>query len=246
MELKKYDIINFLGKRYELRSYLELCTPSTGLTFSEIDQVWFEKRHRLVYRCPANVSDGDVYTFRTEHDSSRDITATIFAAKDEQAPYDLIFVDPWHTLEASREDLDGAWKLLQAGGMMVVHDCNPPDADYASPQFRPYGWCGETYRAYIDFVAFRTDADFCTVDTDYGCAVIRKAAPGEPRYRHDERLLEIWLRWSAASSNPEERYAVFDRYRSEILRLVSVEQFLESHNLLARRADDGASLVGTP
>jgi hypothetical protein len=34
-----------------------------------------------------------------------------------------------------------------------------------------------TYAAYIDFVSERDDLDFYTVDTDYGCGVIKKRGP---------------------------------------------------------------------
>lgn len=112
-ELRKYDIINLLGRRHGLRDYLEICTPSTGLTFAEVDDETFATTHRLVYRCPESTDDGQPYTYRTEAPSSRDITRTIFTAVGSKPLYDLVFVDPWHELKASAEDLEGAWDLLR-------------------------------------------------------------------------------------------------------------------------------------
>lgn len=225
-DLRKFDIINILGRRYDLRSYLEWNTPTTGHTFAKVDAGWFAPKDRLVYRCPPHEDDGNTYTYRTSANSSRDIAQAIFTAKSGIAPYDLIFVDPWHTYQASMEDLEGAWRLLRPGGFMVVHDCNPPDEKIANPEFQKGDWCGETYRAYIDFLSFRTDAVFDTVDTDYGCGVVRKLAASREGRQTDEQLLLTWLYWKANAADASSSFAYFDSHRSTLLRLTDVESFL--------------------
>jgi hypothetical protein len=228
--LKRFEIINLLARRWNLRTYLEICTPSTGFTFAQIDAANFTQRHRLVYQCPRDADDGQIYTYRTVAQSSLDISRAIRMARDDTPQYDIVFLDPWHTYQVSLEDLQGAWDLIVPGGWIVVHDCSPPDLAYASPNHRFGGWCGETYRAWIDFLAFRNDATFCTVDSDYGCGVARKLRPGEtPTISGD--LLLLWLHWRASSDEPSARYAFFDAHRSMLLQLVSSEEFIEREQL---------------
>jgi hypothetical protein len=44
------------------------------------------------------------------------------------------------------------------------------------PKYIPGEWCGVSYRPYVDFISQRNDLAVYTVDTDYGCGVIRKLA----------------------------------------------------------------------
>jgi hypothetical protein len=44
------------------------------------------------------------------------------------------------------------------------------------PKYIPREWCGVSYQAYVDFISQRNDLAVYTVDTDYGCGVIRKLA----------------------------------------------------------------------
>lgn len=224
-ELKKYEIINMLARRWQYQFYLEVCTPSTGFTFGQVDAECLKIRDRFVYRCPRDEDDGSIYTYRTTAESSLDVLSTIWTAKGEAPTYDLIFVDPWHSYDASSDDLRGAWKLLKPGGRMVIHDCNPPDAEFASPQHRWGGWCGETYRAYIDFLAFNTGVEFLTVDTDFGCGVLRKLEQDEMS-RHPVQLLLLWLQWQAAPHGPGEKYEFFERHREKLIQLIDAEEFV--------------------
>lgn len=224
--MRKYDIINLLGRRHGLRDYLEICTPSTGLTFAKVDAETFKTCHRLVYRCPEDTDDGQEYTYRTTTPSSREITRTIFTAVGSKPIYDLIFVDPWHELKASAEDLEGAWQLLRPGGYIVVHDCNPPNEEVASPQFRKGAWCGETYRAYIDFLAFKAEASFCTIDTDFGCGVVKKVVGDKLALLGN--TVELWLKWAASPSDAASRYFFFDNHRAELLQMCDEAEFVSS------------------
>jgi hypothetical protein len=230
--VKKFDIINAIGRRYGLRNYLEVCTPSTGLTFGLVDDGWFTVKHRFVYNCPEHVDDGLAYTYRTAHLSSHEILRTIGTAIGGARPYDVIFIDAWHTLACAQGDLANAWKLLRDGGFMVVHDCNPERQDMTSPEFQVGEWCGVSYRAYIDFVIGRNDLSYCTVDTDYGCGVIRKDPIG---HDSDGIVSEaddvLRLGWMIAREDSDTCYNFFHENRPRLLNLVSVDRFREMHSL---------------
>jgi hypothetical protein len=223
--LTKYDIIIKLARRFEMRRYLEICTPTTGLTFAKVDSAWLRTRHRLVYFCPDNFDDGEPVTYRTTLPSSHEVVRNIEAATDYQLAYDIVFVDPRHTLDASRTDLEGAWRLLAPGGYIVVHDCNPETLQLASATERKGAWCGETYRAYLDFVWSRSDASFFTVDTDFGCGVVHKTEADQSTSTPADR--DAWLAkyWQDISADDERCYAYFDSDRRRLLRLIQAEEF---------------------
>jgi hypothetical protein len=50
--MRKFDIALMLAQRYGYTSYLEICTPLTGRTFSQIDRQQFSRRVRLMYLKP--------------------------------------------------------------------------------------------------------------------------------------------------------------------------------------------------
>ena len=45
----KTDLIHLISKRLKLRNYLELCTPTAGRRYGEIDRARFRTARRLMY-----------------------------------------------------------------------------------------------------------------------------------------------------------------------------------------------------
>ena len=105
--MHKFDIVNALGRAYGGCRYLEICTPTTGARYSFVDPAVFSTRHRLMYRCPEAFDDGEDITFRTSAESSCDIIRTVHALQPPADRYDVVFVDPWHSYDASIADLYG-------------------------------------------------------------------------------------------------------------------------------------------
>jgi hypothetical protein len=230
--LGKMDIVKLLRRKYGLGGFLEMSTPTTGLVFSEVlNDV--PAPHRLVYNCPEDADDGELYTYRTEAPTSDELVHAILAANHGLPCYDIIFVDPFHTYACSSIDLYGAFVLLRPGGIMVVHDCNPHDASIASPESTPSEWCGVTYMAFIDFVLCREGLSFYTVDTDYGCGVIyknRHLPYGVPLPSNAARE-RLAFAWNAARHDDATRFDFFARHRRELLNLKSVEEFFALEGL---------------
>src|SRR5450759_1992585 len=139
--------------------------------YGAIDRARYSICHRLMYRCPAEFNDGLPIDFRS---SNLDISECAKAVRAGELKYDVILVDPFHEYEPSARDLSEAVNLLSSAGTIIVHDCFPRDATIAVPEYIDGDWCGVTYKAYLDFVLARQDLIFCTVDTDYGCGVIRR------------------------------------------------------------------------
>jgi len=135
------DLINELVAIHGYRSYLEICTYTTGRLYGDLDRGPFTISHRLMYRCPEGYDDGLPIDFRS---ATSEIALGV--------TYELILVDPFHDYEQSLRDLRAARGLLAANRTIVVHDCRPPDRELASPVFLVGAWCGVTYKAYLDFM----------------------------------------------------------------------------------------------
>ena len=221
--LHKYEMAAILGRRFGLRSYLEIATATTGYEFSCIDSNQFPIRKRAMYYCPSSWSDGAPIHFRTIVGSSRSL--------DIEGKYDLVFVDAWHEYANASEDLALAMMLVSPTGVVLVHDCNPENEEKAQPKLpdecapghcdRP--WSGESYAAFLDLVLSTEGvADYFTIDDDHGCGVIFSGLRMESLRSSDE-LFDQWK-----MLQPNERFAFFHAHRADLLRLKSPEWFLET------------------
>jgi len=233
----KVDLVHLLAASRGYRHYLEICTPTTGTTYSSVDQSRFATSMRLMYRCPSDFEDGAPIDFRVPDD---DVTPALAEMQRAGARFDVALVDSWHEYAPSWRDIVEVYARMMSGGAMVVHDCLPPVRIMASPFHRDEGWCGLSYKAFLDFVVDRTDLHYCTVDIDYGCGVIWKP-PARPSLA--ERARAFWQRirggacppprrptalgddWRAASSDLERAFDVFEARRPALLQLVHAESF---------------------
>lgn len=229
--VKKYDIVNLLSAKYGFHSYLEISTPTTGWFHSKINRQQLTKCHRFVYGLP-DESETDLRAeFRTSLLTSSEIVKSLLVANDDPL-YDVVFVDPYHGYANSYEDIVGGFNLVRPGGFMVVHDCNPPSAELAAPEFKTGQWCGVTYWAYIDFVLGRSNIRYYTVDSDWGCGVIYKQPASPP-----DDALRLELDWAAAVKTDAGRFRFFEKHRHRLLNMISVEEFLALEGLQGAAAD---------
>lgn len=220
-ELKKYNVIDILIRKYGYANFLELSTPTTGFNFGDVRKIPLDVYHRLVYHCGDYYDDGQPFLARTTRPTSTDLLRLLSDPTRRQA-YDCIFIDPFHSYHATMVDLAGAFALLADGGALVIHDCNPSRAEMARPAFKAGGWCGVTYAAFIDFVLNRQDLCHYTVDCDHGCGVIFKRPTPAPLVMDPQ----LYFEWIATGGETADRYALFSRNRRRLLNLISVESFL--------------------
>lgn len=85
--------------------------------------------------------------------------------------FDLIFFDPVHV----RPDVDLVLRalpaLLNPGGVLVVHDCNPEREELTSVKRRHGAWVGETYKAFA-LLRHYNRGRAITVSEDFGVGLI--------------------------------------------------------------------------
>ncbi len=215
----KTDLINWLGWQDGYASYLEVATSTAGLLFDLISRDVFAVVDRIMYCLPATYDDGLPIFHRTE---AADSAEGFRALADAGRTFDLIFVDGRHTYEDARRDLRFALDLLNPRGTVVVHDCRPTRREVATPQFKEGSWLGVTYLAFLDLVAERPELDYCVVDLDTGCGILRRSASPRARSRPEELDYRDWSVYLANQKN--------------LLNLLSVDQFLADYRLRPRTA----------
>jgi hypothetical protein len=217
--MRKYEIALMLARRYGYASYLEICTPITGGTFSMVDKEQFSLRARLMYRRTPDFSDGEPIEFSTEAESSEELFGELMKSGKK---FDLVFVDPWHTYASSLRDIVFGLQLIKDDGIVLIHDCSPPNPLCAEEEVHPGEWSGVTFAAYLDVVLFTESIHYITVDCDYGCGIISK----DRRLAHlsaslpDAALASRWRTLELA-----QKYPFFDENRARLLRLISTDLF---------------------
>jgi hypothetical protein len=234
----KADLINELGSIRGYRSYLEICTPTAGRLYRMVDRARYTC-HRLMYRYPATLIDKLMYLARIRDGmpidfctSDLDISECVRKIRARKLSYDVILVDSFHEYRQTTRDIADATRLLNPGGTIVVHDCFPRDVALAAPGFVNGAWCGVVYKAYLDIVLSRKDLDYCTVDTDFGCGIIRVNGGDRPLSRLAERagaaqdkdhLVDKWKRFG---DDYTAAFAFLSENAATLLNLVSVDEFL--------------------
>ena len=182
-----------------------------------------------MYRCPDQFEDGFPIDFRTP---GLDIERHLRVIRSVERKYDVILVDSFHEYETTIRDLREACDLVQPNGTIIVHDCFPTDEKIVEPRYKNGGWCGVTYKAYIDFVLAAPRLWFCTVDTDFGCGVIRQRAQST---RYDRVMLPVVAEsskqlaiqdWKQAGSDYSKAFRLLQVHATTLLNLVTAEEFL--------------------
>ncbi|GGA88575.1 hypothetical protein GCM10011511_09760 [Puia dinghuensis] len=109
--------------------------------------------------------------------------------------FDLIFVDGYHTEQQALKDVRNALGCLTPGGIVVIHDCMPPDAWHQrGPEDYVEGtaWNGTVWKAALRL--FNELYYRCSlIDMDWGCAVIDTSQHQHPLLRKlpDELSYEL-------------------------------------------------------
>lgn len=195
MELSRADIINAFIRKCNYSSYLEIGVES-GYNMAQIKSA------------DKTGVDPDVNSKATLHQTSDEFFAT------NKRKFDLIFIDGLHEDWQVEKDIDNALKFLEKGGTIVMHDCLPPDEATAAVPRIQNQWTGDVYKAFLKFRSKRKDLEMFTVDTDFGCGVIRLG-------KQETISLSNNISWNDFVSNKE-----------KWMNIKSCEQFLNYIELL--------------
>lgn len=221
MKFGKMSIVNRLAAFHGYSSFLEISTPTSGRRFFEVDRALFTRMDRLTYNLKG-LHDSAPVDYRSD---SLDIAQCIAEIERIRLRYDIVLVDAYHDYPCSARDLDFAFRVVNEGGAIVVHDCLPPNGgDIIAPTFVAGGWCGVTFISYVDFL-MKESPRFVTVDSDYGCGVIMKNASS------DDSLEAYRLRWASVRGNPGQALKFLLDHKKEVLHTQSPWSFKRAHPL---------------
>ncbi len=190
--MKRTDIINLFINKYKYKSYLEIGVANPDENFVKIN---VDNKISV----DPNVSKANFV-----------MTSDDFF-KENDKKFDIIFIDGLHESEQVYRDVNNSISILNEGGSIIMHDCNPlSEVIQLVPQIQAGEWTGDCWKAWVKIRAERKDLHMFVVDTDYGCGIIRKGS---------QELITI---------NKELTWELLDKNRKELLNLISVETFLKN------------------
>lgn len=126
--------------------------------------------------------------------------------------FDIVFIDGNHTGDQVERDLENALDRLNPGGVILLHDMNPPTQFHGRAKYdvdgRHPSWNGTSWKGYAALRKARPDLTMRVVDTDWGVGVVH---PGQQ---------EVY-------TGPCTSYGDLARDRVKLLNLISVSAFLQ-------------------
>lgn len=75
-----------------------------------------------------------------------------FESMEEGYKFDIIFIDGDHEASQVEKDIVNAYKALNKGGMILLHDCNPPTYESQVVPRIQGEYCGTVWRAVLGFI----------------------------------------------------------------------------------------------
>lgn len=181
------DLINYIAKKIKAEWYLEIGV-SNGKNFNAI-----------------NVANKRGVDPDPDSAATLKITSNDFWKGYPDAAADLIFIDGLHHSDQVYVDICNAFFMLEKGGVIVIHDCNPSEKSMTHIPRDQKRWCGDVYKTISQIKSSKFTLDF-----DFGCCVIRKETDD----------LDSEIEWDKRFITWEE----FDTNRKSLLNLVSVEE----------------------
>lgn len=204
-DVKKYpgnftrtDVINYLINKKNYSSYLEIGTERVEKNFNKINCKYKE--------CIDPVPLSNKITYKMTSDEAFEVI------KKNNKKYDIIFIDGLHLEEQVDRDIDNSLKVLNTGGTIVLHDCNPLTEFMQRETYEYKGrypaWNGTVWKSLVKRRCLG-DEWVCTVDCDQGCGIIYPS------------LKNIKIPFKKEYLD----YKVFDKNRKLLLNLISVDEF---------------------
>lgn len=199
--MTRLELLNRIAAAIRATTYLEIGVQR-GLVF------------RLV-NIPSRVGvDPDPTSAATIHRTSDDF----FADLPAETRFDLIFVDGLHLSEQVEKDVANALAHLTPGGLVVLHDCDPPTKRAAEREMDPALWCGDVWRAWTQIRATLDPDRYVTftVDADLGLGVIAHRAGPNAAIHPPAELTDL--------SAPPTTWQELQAHRVRALGLVTPER----------------------
>lgn len=205
--MNRIELIKEIFKRNKFNTYLEIGTRS-GTSFFPIRcrhkiaidpdfAVPWEKKAKWIIKNPRNLSAK--YFEETSDDFFRYRQSFL----EKTGKIDVVLVDGLHTFLASLNDVLNSLYYLNNDGVIIMHDCLPPNEAAALPtkQFpteeerNVEGWSdqwnGDVWKSIVYLRRKLSHlVDVFVLDTDYGLGIIRKKNKNREKVKIDKKLFD--------------------------------------------------------
>jgi hypothetical protein len=163
--MNRLEVLNRIAACRGFDSYLEIGVHNSSLVFDKVE-------------CDYKTGvDPDPKAVGVTHRMTSD---QFF--RDNRSAFDLIFIDGCHDSVQVFRDILNAVTILNHSGVIVLHDCLPPDAWHQRPasEYNPGElWTGDVWKAALRW--FNVSNHLCRiVDCDYGCGFVDTAIKRTP------------------------------------------------------------------
>lgn len=169
--MKKAELINIFIKAFGYKSYLEIGCQN-NVNFNKI-QIDLEEKVSV---------DPDPKANATFPYTSDEFFAASNIILENKVGFDLILIDGLHHAEQVEKDIINSLQVLNPGGLIILHDCNPKEEWEQLVPRQHKVWYGDVWRAFVGFRLKYPDVNAFLVDHDCGLGIIRhttqKIEPG--------------------------------------------------------------------
>ena len=190
-----YSTINSIIKKNNFKTYLEVGIAHRecfdGIELPMVDKIGVD---------PWEGSEPD-YLMDSD---------TFFDTIDKDRKWDMIFIDGLHVMEQADKDVVNALKHLNDGGVIMMHDCNPPTERHTITPRVQKAWNGTVFKSWIKMRCTREDLSMFVINSDWGCGIIQKGQQ------------KIW------DKDPVDdclEYSYLEKNRESLLNLISTDEF---------------------
>lgn len=192
----KAKFINEIIKTFNFKSYVEIGVYAASANFNQIEA---EKKYSVD---PNPLGDGG---------ATHPVTSDEFFANNTEK-YDVIFIDGLHHDDQVERDIKNSLAVLNPGGVIVVHDCNPPEEIHQRVPAESSYWVGTVWKAWVRLQhELPPEVEMFMVNFDTGIGVIKVTGNG----RRLEFIPESELTFQNLEMN-----------RDHWLNIVSLDYFL--------------------
>lgn len=194
-KMLRSQIINLLAHHSKFKSYLEI-------------GIYDKARNFNLIQIPRKVGVDPNPVYKATHV----MTSDEFFEKHSDKTFDCVFIDGLHLDEQVRRDIDHALAVLNPGGAIVIHDCNPPTKWHQRTPFEggPHPWNGTVWKAWMWHRINSPNLNMYVVDSDWGVGIIQKG---------EQQCYKI-----GTKIDPYD-YSILENDRIAALNLISVDEF---------------------
>jgi len=190
--MKRLQIIQEVFKKTDFETYLEIGCYR-GKTFFSVNakyKIAVDPFFHVLFMKDAVLAT--IKAFRNIRNKYFQLESDVFfeIKKDflnRVKPIDVVLIDGLHTFETSLNDVLNSLLYLNKQGVIIMHDCLPPNKGAALPtknfptleeqskeESWSGAWCGDVWKTIVYLIKVHpAELEVCVINTDLGLGIVR-------------------------------------------------------------------------